>query len=252
MAKFTGTALIQLPDEREWDPRLGQTTVRTWRGAPPLIEAMESQLKAAGRWHALRRDPESGYMRLSIRIGGEESETAELADQWELLGNDLEKDIWQHRNVAEIMKDFVNDDGSPSDQYFEIKDEIIKLAEREVKPADVAWWEGASLRTKLFVRVLTRGVTAFPESQFVLRNTKVVGSGYSLKPTYERVNKILTTEQVKQHYSPPDILKFALPEGFWLERTPKVTQAAADRWQIIREWWHAEEYEPFIHERAES
>lgn len=251
---FHGDAITQDPDVKIWDPRTGWTIRRPWRGTPSALANQQLALQIQGiRSEYEPAGPEGGYDTLFGIFGAEETQPIDqtVTDQWDLLGNMLEKDLWTHPKVKAMFDQLLeppNDpEGIPTDTYIAYKQDIDALVAGSKTFADLAWWPDAFPNTKKFVRALMRGVTSFPVSQYVLRNTRILASNYSIRPVYTRVGKVMTTAQVQSIYNPPATLKFALPDGYWVEQTPNCEQDG-DKWQLTREWWHADDYDPFIYD----
>ena len=254
---FHGASLIQLPDIKAWDPISGWSIRRPWRGTPTQVANQATLLKSLGIRFELEPGGESGHDTVFGIFGAEDGQapTEELTNSWDLVGNDLEKDIWWHPKVTAMFNQLLDPpghpDGVPTDLYIVQRKRIDDIvAGATLISEHQQWWDDLFPDAKKFVRALLRGVTAYSVSQFVLRNTVVVASNYSIKPAYTNVGKILTTAQVQTIHNPPTTIKFALPEGFWLERTPTCEQTASDKFTITREWYHHDEYDDFLYDPA--
>jgi len=251
---FHGANLEQLRDSRSWDPREGWSIDRPWRGSPAAIDVKIAALVAAGIRLTHEADDQAGYERVTAHLGAEDTQDdeVELTDQWTLVGNDIEKDLWLHPKVTAIFAAFLDGSGFPTSQYAELKQDFQDVISGDKALDDLAWWAGASTDTKKFMRALLRGEESYTVSQFVLRNVKVVAANYSLKPSYSRVGKVMSGTTLDTVYTPPATIKFNLPDGFWMERTPTVEQVAPDKYSITREWWNFDEYDDFIYELVTS
>jgi hypothetical protein len=97
----------------------------------------------------------------------------------------------------------------------------------------------------LLVNQMSLGVEAFTVSQYVLRRVLIIAANSSIKPSLEHVGEIYRTAELVQAEAVPGTIRFDLPEGYWLKRTPTVDQMSLDKWQITQEWWHADAYSPF-------
>lgn len=260
MGKFYGAVFSEYPDVRTYDPTTGWYIRRRYKGTPQQMEIIRAQLIAQGvRFED--DDKDGGYETVTAVFMGPTPDMPQPHDQpliskWDLVGNTLEKDLWSHPSIKERF-DELNDppgpDGYPTDTYAQLKRDIEDLVAGEKAFSDLAWWPDAFPVVKGFVRALMRGVTHYPISQYVLRNTLLVAENYSLKPDLARVYKAMTSAQLRTFYSIPATIKFNLPEsGYWVEQTPTVENEAAGEYKILREWWHADDYDPFVYTRVTS
>lgn len=267
MSEFYGSGLEQLESEYEFDPRSGYTEIKRWRGAPEKIAEQMAVFALSRTRHSVSEEDEGGHQILRAWFGVTESQPAEqaIADIWSLVGNDLEKPIWTIDKVqAELNK--ANDPHSLA----LIKSDIEKLLEGETETVDangntqtlsleyiLSGCDSLGIdRTVIrgLINSLAKGVESKSISQFVLRRVLVVASNTSIKPAYDGVNKIWTTENLNTDPSTggeiPGTILFVLPGGYWLKRTPTVEQQTYDKWQITQEWYHADQYDSFVYDLA--
>jgi hypothetical protein len=87
-------------------------------------------------------------------------------------------------------------------------------------------------------------------SQWVLRHTIIIAANSTIKPSLINVGKVFTTQMVQLIENIPATLKFDLPQGWWLKRTPTVEQTSADKFTITQEFWHGDAFDPFVYEVA--
>jgi hypothetical protein len=259
MSKFYGQNLSQGRDVRTFDPLNGWIIRRPFRGTPPQMALLRQELQNQKvRYEDEQSD--GGYETVWAVFGAEatQPEQQELVNAWDLDGNDVEKDIWYHPKVVGLFfgglalndPPLLDQDGCPTDVYVQHKRDLDDLIAGTKVPSDLAWWPRAFITTKKFVRALLRGVTAYPVSEFVLRNTLRVAANYSPKLAYDHVHKVFTTPTIKAKYSIPGTIKFVLPEGFWMEKTPRIQQRTGAQWELVREWIHAETYDDFLYDPA--
>lgn len=267
---FTGTAgLVEQPSARAWDPRSGPAIIRRWRGTPEAVEAGRVQAQGLGLRYRVQPAGQGNYWDLEITYGAEETQPAEtpLADTWELVGNDLEKNLWEAPSIqAELDKNkgterlheiaklrrlcdavVAGDEESPDPAH---AGQTVKATVDEVKAACVFLDNIDSAPFLAYIQSRARGVESASVSQWVLRRTTVIASNSTIKPALENVGKVFSTDSLKSKEAIPDTIRFDLEVGYWLKRTPTITQTTADKWTITQEWWHADRYDPNIYAEA--
>ena len=110
---------------------------------------------------------------------------------------------------------------------------------------------------------MLKGVTNFPISQFVLRNTKNTQStsNVSFANYYTDTNKMWNTKQINymMYLDTYDSISTGiLPligtictvfgnTAKWLYRTPTINQNQNGTWTVTREWWYADDYSEILY-----
>lgn len=253
---------VELRPAKSWDPRSGWSIVRRWRGEESVIAILADQYRAAGYRVEVDPSDDGSYDILRVQLGAEETQPPDqpLADQWTLAGNDLEKSLWSlpvirtemdacenTMALAMLRADIeamvrgetaVPDPQTPSTTI----DLTLDGLKSVVEELGMNWAPWLALITSL-----ARGEESYSVSQYVLRHVLTIGSNSTIKPSYDNVGRMYSTASLEAAEQIPSTLKFVLPAGFWLKRTPTVDQTAADKYQITQEWWHAEQYDPFIY-----
>jgi hypothetical protein len=272
--QFTGESYVELLSGTEYDPRGGASVIRSWHGSSTALASLDTTYRAAGRKTSMEPQSDGSYI-LRVRFGAEDSQSPEepLSTIWELVGNDLEKNLWTLPVVKAAMATITDaHDRATIRKYAE----AVARGEYATTGSD-----GAELPLSLSVVLslantagmtdsndqatlssvidnLTEGVESWTVSQYVLRRTVTLAAnaGDALKPAYTYVGKVMTKAQVESIEGVPNTLKFNLPDSdpagnpCYLKRTPTVTQVAADKWQVVSEWWHADDYSDLIYDPA--
>lgn len=193
-----------------------------------------------------------------------------LTTTWELDGNDLEKPIWylpRVRHVLECITDLkaraiVRRNLEAFTRGDEMTDATGKAITLESLKMDVKSFVAAN-QPDVGDRVepgevddvidnligsIVRGVESFPLSTYVLRKTQVVVPNSELSPGFEGSNDIVTTARLKvDEPTIPKNLFDTLPDGYWQKKTPQATQGTDGRWTYRREFWWAQEIDPFLY-----
>jgi hypothetical protein len=274
MSEFSGSDIEELTPERDWTPQNGWTVVKRWRGTPTAIDLKITELQntfSFGVRMNIAEEDEGGHQVLRAWYGATDSQSidAPVSDQWSLVGNDLEKSLWV---TDEVQNEFAK--LTDVSQAHHIKTDIERYLDGETTSFDwsqtppaeiplnlsgiIAGIVGIGLSETVFrglIDALAKGDESRTVSQFVLRRVTTVRNGSSIKPAYNFVNMVLTTDQLIGGTDPgalniPNTLSFEFPPGFWLKRTPTAEATGSDKFQITQEWWHADQYEPFAYKRV--
>lgn len=233
-----------------WNPRAGYSQVVLYTGTPSELEAIALIAKNNNYTHRYLPDAQGSYSTLEVTYGAAETQdpAEPLSDEWSLVGNDLEKSIFEHPSVTSQQEGWSVQEKLDFKAISEASargnaDSVTEIRERLIESKKTA---ASDLLDKVATE-LAKGVEAFPVSQYVLRRNQVITNNSSIKPTLDNVGKVYTTSAVKNSYGIPDTIKFSLPEGFWLKRTPTVEPTGQDKYIITQEFWHADEYSVFLY-----
>lgn len=258
---------------RGWTPRGGSTVTLQWTGSPERISAVEAAQRLLKReTHVDMPDDGSPWV---LRVTTPEDETRSqeeidepILDKWSMPGEETEKELWELPAIqAEFDKVKENGGASPFDQINFIRNAIESYisGQRKITPyifpdsAEASKEEEPEqvLLTEKFIKgqvesfamtwvpfekhinLLARGVKAKWISVFVLRHTRIYADGANFKiEEYDDVLESVTTDQLKQREEIPNTLKFLLPEGSWIKKTPSVEQddTVARNWHFVEEW----------------
>src|SRR5688572_28831997 len=116
---FHGTAFKQGRDILAWDPINGWLIRRPWSGTPNEMAALRTNLVLNRIKFEDGPGIEGGYETVWGIFSADPSTQPPdeaLSDSWELVGNDLEKDIWGHERISAVFDQLMNEDGTPSEQ----------------------------------------------------------------------------------------------------------------------------------------
>jgi len=246
---FYGTTVTGEARGYTWNPRTGYQQVVVYTGTPAELETLSANAISNGYSVRYVPDQQGGYSSLEVTYGAAETQdpAVPLSDEWSLIGNDLEKSIFEHPSVTSEQETWepsekvnfkaaieaaLRGDGTTA------ADLLDPLPAGSVQLADSLYDE------------LAKGVEAYTVSQFVLRHTVVITSNSTIQPVLTNVGKVYSTAALQSAENIPGTIKFSLPDGYWLKRTPTVDQYGTDKWQITQEYWHADSYSTFLYEEA--
>lgn len=252
-----------------YNPRTGWQQIVVYTGTPSQIEIVSANAISNG--YSVRYVPDSNgtYATLEVTYGAAETQdpAVPLSDEWSLVGNDLEKSIFEHPNLLARQDGWSSDDKlifrtiAEANARGDGQSFIEQLADLEVRQ------DGAVVLLEEIKDELAKGVEAFTVSQFVLRHTTVITSNSTIKPNNSNVGKVFKTgspsplknwqgsdveapDITSDGITIPDTIKFTMPDGYWLKRTPSVEQYGTDKWQVTQEYWHADTYSTFLYKPA--
>lgn len=243
MTQLGAPGLTEQPADREYVPQQGWQTTREWHGSEIAVDGFISQLLQAG--YRIRRFRVEGTVYgVTAEIPDAQDGSAPADDpdddqtvSWELVGNDLNKDIFDHSNY----------DGLDVTEKI-VLDELRRT--RNFENDNLVIINSGSTGDK-FKELIRIGTESFPVSQYVLRRTGTVSIDWNGQFAMTNVGKVFTsTTQLETEESVPAALKFILPSGQWLKRTPSVRQERDGRWQINNEWWHADTWSDVLYDQV--
>ncbi len=181
----------------------------------------------------------------SFQAGGAAPGGAEIVDNWELLSNTVQKDIF-HADVAIV-------NALTTAELDEVKKFIDTPPNKDGVTPPQPTWTGGSNQEKLY-RLARAGVEHWEIDQPILRRSWIVPQGQSLVASYTNVRKLFTTDQlIASEGVPPD---FVLPlntitgqfgdgptrtDGVllaygWLKMMPTATLQSYLRKEVHAEW----------------
>lgn len=198
-----------------------------------------------------------------------------ITSVWNILGNELEKDLWEKPEIKYIMDAVKAQGGTTSgahgcvilrgavDSYlrgnttysykdylgadFTINltlDEILLLATQltELAPGDVTPFNVSNLSS--LIESLAKGVEKFPVSQWVLEHTQTGPVTSSLRGVTDNTNRVHTRDYMQNVQQVPTNKLSALPDGVYLKKTPSV-MTEGDKLTVKTQWWWAETWDTF-------
>jgi hypothetical protein len=228
MIKKGNVSVIEQDPEIEWSSTTGFRATRKFRGLKDDIVGMVPSMRQAGYSFRITPD-ESGPMAECVMTapdaqdGADASAETEITTTWTVAGNDIEKDLESHPNwlsMAETERELLR----------EYKDGSKK--ESEVTTTTT---HGANFKT-----LIKAGTTSYTISQIVVQRTMTVGPGYAGAAAMSNINGIYSASGLSSTENIPPTIVFTLLSGFYLKRTPTITQQPNGRFQITNEWWHAD------------
>lgn len=228
MIKKGNVSVIEQDPEIEWNSTTGFRATRKFRGLKDDILGMVPSMRQAGYTFRITPD-EDGPMSECVMTapdaqdGADASAETEITTTWTVAGNDIEKDLESHSNWLSL-------------------DEAEREALREYKAGSKKESEVETTTTHggNFKALIKAGTTSYTISQIVVQRTMTVGPGYAGAAAMSNINGIYSASGLSSTENIPPTIVFTLLSGYYLKRTPTITQQPNGRFQITNEWWHAD------------
>ena len=155
--------------------------------------------------------------------GADPSAETEITTTWTVAGNDIEKDLEAHPNwlsMAETERELLRE---------------YKAGSKKESEVTTTTTHGANFKT-----LIKAGTTSYTISQIVVQRTMTVGPGYAGAAAMTNINRIYSQTGLTVAEGIPLTIVFTMLAGYYLQRTPTITQQPNGRFQITNEWWHAD------------
>ena len=234
MATILGSQVELISQSSERVPT-GVITIQEYQGSQMALQAV---IAALGSWQEWQLQCEAGLWRLTVRspdnLAGDASETF----QWEMPGEDLEKDLLEHQRSLAISQADI---------------ETIRLALKNPSPSSRPALTGDASRLYL---LMLRGTDHYLAPAYALQLRRTVGSRYARNVSDEHVLKIYSAAQLqaealvagtplpdrlayKIDHLPPvrpptdEVLEY---QWGWLKKPSTEIQTAKRRMEITTEW----------------
>ncbi len=245
MKQAGNTNVVELNPSLRGDGAQGVKATRRFRGLRGELLNMVHYINAPGiTWDLEDDDPP--FAILEVRFGDAQDGTpldsaAVTTPIWSMDGNDLEKSLWEHPDLATWLDDNLPANGVPDQAWNDVVNELRDLVDGSISLEDVPWWNNIPEEPARIVGLMLKKVESFTVSQYVLRRVVIVPGTYSGTMATANANKQFTKTQLQTAEFLPNALFFELPSaGAWLKRTPSMRQLEDGRWEITNEWWHAD------------
>ncbi|MEN6360040.1 MAG: hypothetical protein ABFD59_08290 [Smithella sp.] len=242
------------PVRRVYSQGQGWKTVRTWIGPQALTSAKEDDilLMSPAPEGILTTEGVPAQIEATFSLAGGSSGIPDLIDEqdarWELLGEDLEKDIATHG--------YYNVSGSTAAIIEEIDEQIKKGKARNFD------WDTLypSMNMQSYCNHKLRGMDDYVTFAYIIRKTITTSSTTLLEEDFSAVpGKIISWGDI----GVPSSAKFKQPKihcyetdawvdklvSQWMVKAPSVRWQKGKRlWELTREWWGAEKWSSALYD----
>lgn len=231
MIRKGNVSVIEQDPEIEWNSTSGFRATRKFRGLKEDILGMVPAMRQAGYTFRISPD-EDGPMSECVMTapdaqdGADPSADTEITTTWTVAGNDIEKDLEAHPNWLDLA---------------ETERELLREYKAgSKKESEVTVAGGLSTYATNFKALIKAGTTSYTMSQIVVQRTMTVGPGYAGAAAMSYINRIYSQGGLTTAEGIPLTIVFTMLAGYYLKRTPTITQQPNGRFQITNEWWHAD------------
>lgn len=234
--------LVEQPVRREYDPKEGWVTLVPYHGPTAAVQgAIPAMVSAGLRFSEF--PVEAGIRGIEIRYSNAQDGAApatnpdtEQTVTWELAGNDLNKDIFTSDKFTGGTLDDADRENLEG-----LRDGTVRQTHSVIT--------GMTGDPASFRDLIIQGVETYTISQYILRRTGVVALDWAGTFGIPNVGDFYeTTADLSSEEEVPSALKFSMPSGQWLKRTPTVRQNKDGRWVSTQEWWHADEWSDVLYD----
>ena len=228
MIKKGNVGVVACDPEIEWSSTNGFRATRKFRGLKADILGQVPLMQLAGYSFRITPD-EDGPMADCVMTAPDAQDGAaanaetELTTTWTVAGNDIEKDLEAHPNwlsMAETERELLRE---------------YKAGSKKESEVTTTTTHGDNFKT-----LIKAGTTSYTISQIVVQRTMTVGPGYAGAAAMTNINGIYSEAGLASAESIPSTIVFTMLSGYYLKRTPTITQQPNGRFQIVTEWWHAD------------
>lgn len=223
-------AAIAQPDGYRFDPVRGAQTTKRWRGPKSKILELLGGLSDAGCTYDCFTQTGAVWEVVATAPGTLDGAVEAPINTWELFSSTVEKDILNSTAAVGISE----------------PDKKRIRAAIQNPPADGSEPSSPALTgTSLTIfRLMTLGITSFPQSYPTIRHTQTVSNRYAVSTAWANVNGIFKTVSL----GAPSGFLVALPSsgagradagGFnfgWRKTATQAQTAAYGKVQIVQEW----------------
>jgi hypothetical protein len=227
---------------------VGWQTRQTWRGTSEAIRAYIPHWTVDAESIELELSGPEGvavvtYARDAV---GNPDQTvhpdAESETVWELAGNDIAKDLFEHPDFLSL----------PDAQIYEIKKQIQNFD----SGADISL-TSISAENQYWFALAIKGTRQFTDNQWVLRRTVTVPRTFQTPVAMTGIGQLWTTAQIQatEHVDNQTLFSISTIEEktgpgaylwSWLKKSPTVSRSSSGRFQMVQEWhldlWNSDIY----------
>lgn len=261
-----GTAIVEKASLYKWDRNRGPSVTRVFEGRMAEILNLYPTLTAFGEAESVEVSDKGDGTAILYAIYFDDWDrsgvgAAGFTNQFELLGNDLMKDVFLNPKSKQI--DYADRVANTTTAAIidEIRKQSTATGTYSSRLEQVQLTYGTiSAPVRVFADQLfylsTQRQDSYAESQFVFRQTKTVGSRYTGTLDMTNLNGIYSTSEMISEITSdgsiiPDIYlarlgaipapSFSFDTNWfywgWLKKTPVTSPNSLNREQIVQEWW---------------
>jgi len=267
MTYFLGNNINELQDSRSWSARLGYTRTRHFKGTFDACYALAENTKNAKESgdatekyfleYNIGQPSEQGYCQMDLMY------QIDILENWFLEGSDALQSVWLKADVVTFQNKLSESDLALLQEAFNGASEK-HMSWDQLVAAYPSYFNSVyimgsttdeAIMQKALYSSLLKGNDSFFMSNIVLRRENVtsdISSVSDINLHCEWVNRTFTPLQLVTTW--PSInftIKTILPAtGFWLYKTPSITQQSNNKLFISQNWEWAEAINTWLYKAA--
>lgn len=263
MSIAKGANIVEQPGPFSWSRSDGVRRTVVYEGTHSAIEAYYSTVRNSLNPDAIEidRDVNNGTSRMTVLFNFDETEIPEIGViNWELISNDLTKDLYEHSKVLDFPAAVLSAVRKAVDQFEnQTADDEYTVAQATIDITAACVTAGYSSANPIAVfNLRAKGQDSFSVDQSVLRKTQLVSSNYPQKLAFSGVGKLWTGSQINAQESIPIGIQFDINQieappartGYlwsWLKKRPTAIVVSRNKIQLVQEWW-LEQWSTFVYD----
>lgn len=242
----------------EKDPTKGFSSIYTWEGSRAAVFGLATMVASDQKYAIDDSDKPLYRIVISSPDSGASDVSTDYVLEWELLGNTVELDIYEHPNaraLGDVMLTAIKIALKAVEEATVLTAPTVYAGE-EANLAAIAPLTNSAVSpfaandpadVLAMFRLLVKGSANYVTSQYVLRRSQTISSRGQVNFSFSNVEKIHTALQITNTELVPAEVQFsiaAIPapaaqSGYtwgWLKQTPTIAQAGS-RFQCTQEYW---------------
>jgi len=218
-----------------WDKDKGSSISREYHGPIEKIDNLYESLIGDISIDTIDRTTQMGKGVLIITAADDENpNNPEENDLWEVVGQDLYKDLRSHQTY--------NQDADQAD---------LEEVRRAIETVDLNFAEPANEPEKSYHKLLLRGVDQYVRTTAILQRSIQAGPRSLLKASWTGVDKawkisgedgspnLRTTGDAAIIGYLQEMPEYDENKKQWLKRAPQLRQVGKRRFALVYQWWYA-------------
>lgn len=239
MSLIPATGYVEQPITRQFTQNAGWQTVRTFKGDQSSIEALAESFAATGYDVTLTQGPGDAWQLEATTGTNTEGGVETPVDTWELMANEVEKDI--------LTADVSGINAMDAADYTALR---AKLDGTSTVTAEPTWATSPSTVPSGLWKIISAGTKAVNVYAPTLRHTKTVSRSYEIPASFVGYGQVFSSARLISDESPPTSIASQFPtssyvtkngytNGFyygWLKGFPTIQTSAYGKTQLVQDW----------------
>jgi hypothetical protein len=244
-----GPPVVELQDDRDFEPIKGDTRVRTFRGRRADVEAYLVALQLQNFPYTISAD-EGGLCTAKVTLGAGDTQDPNDPDynpntpisiEWNFSSNRLERPLWEHPKVIEKIAALTQTD------QFNLRKWINEMIDAGKPSAPVSPSALADADINAMANKIIRGIDTFYVPQATLVENMRFTPATTFWPYLGTVSTVYKNQDLSDvFHAPADVLS-VLPQGEWLLTRQDYQRDSAGYRNNTLEWEYAKKWDAWIY-----